>query len=225
MSTMTVKAAEYEIEWSGGAFCGSAEAAVAGDNIVIINRATERVLEFFVDDEEINTIEAGFAFVFLVPDGKKVRSIETGEEYGKGKVSIYLEDMSAPDDVKDSGSNDDDSRPAPPTPHQSAQTSILSSVDTQLAKIDASADGQVIVDGKDLVNALPNTTMQKIAEKPNAVVFFTYTYNDAKYTTAIPGSSVDTSIEWYGPIYMMTHFPTMWHQDANTSVPVVAPVQ
>ena len=64
MSTMTVKAAEYVIEWNGSAFGCSAEAAVAGDNIAIRNLAAEGDLEFFVDDEKIETIGAGSALFF-----------------------------------------------------------------------------------------------------------------------------------------------------------------
>lgn len=77
-----------------------------------------------------------------------------------------------------------------------------------------------MVDGKDLVNALPNAVMNKIAEYPNVTVFFTYNYNGAKYTTAIPGAAIDTTVEWYGPLYMMNVFPTMQNTAAG-AVPYI----
>ena len=135
------------------------------------------------------------------------------------------------DDEKSEGSSSDD-KPAGPTENQLKQDSIYSSVDSQIKSIvesvgngDSQNNGRVTIDGEELVNSLPKRVMSKMAENPSIELFFNYTCNGMKYTTVIPaGASIDPTIEWFGPVYLMTHYPTLWHQTNETSVPVMAPV-
>lgn len=81
------------------------------------------------------------------------------------------------------------------------------------------------LDGKDFVYSLPVAIMKKIAEHPNVSVVFTYIYNGVKYTTVIPtGAPIDTSIEWFGPAYLMCHCPTVVNQEDGSQVQVNAPI-
>lgn len=128
----------------------------------------------------------------------------------------------------------DDDKPTP-TENQAQQEAIYSSVESQIQSIvsmptDSNSGTQssrmVTIEGGEKIYSLPQKTMAMIAANPNITITFTYIYNGVKYMTVIPaGAVIDPTIEWFGPAYLMCHFPTAWVQPGNELVQVVAPVK
>jgi len=146
----------------------------------------------------------------------------SGNEYDEGSS----DDNDKEEVKKETKKEKKEEKPAEPTPHQVKQDSIYNEIETQVASIGSSSNGNVTIDGKDLVNSLPRATMQKIAENPNVDITFTYIYNGVKYTTVIPaGAKINTSIDWFGPAYLMANYPTVWHKTESDLVHVISPVK
>ena len=82
---------------------------------------------------------------------------------------------------------------------------LLTGVDKQIA--DAKAGDTVILDLGEYYN-ISNARMQQIAEKNDVTFVLNITYDKVSYSLTIePGTEIDLSCDWYGPLKLLSMFP------------------
>ena len=82
---------------------------------------------------------------------------------------------------------------------------MLAGIDKQIA--DAKAGDTVILDLGEYYN-ISNARMQQIAEKNDVTFVLNMTYDKVSYSLTIkPGTEIDLSCDWYGPLKLLSMFP------------------
>lgn len=82
---------------------------------------------------------------------------------------------------------------------------MLTGIDKQIA--DAKAGDTVILDLGEYYN-ISNARMQQIAEKNDVTFVLNITYDKVSYSLTIePGTEIDLSCDWYGPLKLLSMFP------------------
>jgi|GEM_PF-808017 len=82
---------------------------------------------------------------------------------------------------------------------------LLTDIDKQIA--DAKVGDIVILDLGEYYN-ISNARMQQIAEKNDVTFILNITYDKVSYSLTIePGTEIDLSCDWYGPLKLLSMFP------------------
>ncbi len=87
----------------------------------------------------------------------------------------------------------------------SAWKGLLADTDKQI--VDAKAGDTVILELGEYYN-ISNARMQQIAEKNDVTFVLNMTYDKVSYRLTIePGTEIDLSCDWYGPLKLLSMFP------------------
>ena len=82
---------------------------------------------------------------------------------------------------------------------------LLVGIDKQIA--DAKAGDTVVLELGEYYN-ISNARMQQIAEKNDVTFILNITYDKVNYSLTIePGTEIDLSCDWYGPLKLLSMFP------------------
>ncbi len=196
---------------------------------------SEKLLEVMNTSAEIDKQEADIRSCLLHGDESKDiwesifsamdYSVSAPEQGSNGWIVCIMENISTSSDeyvyryylepniVPTESGASDDAAPAYTAPVYvyvepawlTAWKGLLTGVDKQIA--DAKAGDTVILDLGEYYN-ISNARMQQIAEKNDVTFILNITYDKVSYSLTIkPGTEIDLSCDWYGPLKLLSMFP------------------